>query len=212
MLPAQALGDGVVGFGRQHGAERRGDGLGGAFQFGEVVGPIGEQVPHLLCRQQNAPARRQGDTAAVLPRHAPGAIERQHGPGGVRGAAGQRRDLVFRHIFGTEQGVGEHLSQAQFDLALLAAGEGGEIDLQGFAQLDQQGRGDGALVVLDQVQVARGDAEPSRQRLLRQFPLGAQAADRPADQGTGHALAPLTFYTVYKFTNLSVKTPTVLRH
>ena len=49
-----------------------------------------------------------------------------------------------------------------------AAGQCGEIDAERLAQLDQQRGRDGALVVLDQVQIAGGDAEPRGQRLLRQ--------------------------------------------
>ena len=58
--------------------------------------------------------------------------------------------------------------------------------------LMQQGRGDGALVVLDQVQVAGGNAEPGGQRLLRQALLLPQPAHRPADQRPCHDFTPFT--------------------
>jgi hypothetical protein len=45
--------------------------------------------------------------------------------------------------------------------------------------------------VLDQVEVAGRYAETHGERLLGQASLGAQSADRPPDQSTGHDLHPL---------------------
>ena len=94
-------------------------------------------------------------------------------------------DLRLRHRVGAEQRVGEHLAQPDLELPLLGAGERREIDPQRLGQLDQQAGGDGALVVLDQVQVARRDAEPGRQRLLRQLPLRCAAGGRCGRSGCG---------------------------
>ena len=81
----------------------------------------------------------------------------------------------------------------------------GQIDPQGLGELDQQRGGDRALIVLDQVQVAGGDAEPGRQRLLRQAPLGPQPPHRPADQRRA-----LMLYNLYKFRRPLVKPATAL--
>jgi hypothetical protein len=66
------------------------------------------------------------------------------------------------------------------------AGQGGEIHAEHVGQLEQHRRRDGALVVLDQVEIAGRDAEPGGERLLGHRALAAQAADGAADQGAGH--------------------------
>ena len=80
---AQPLGQRVVHLVRRRG-EFRGDRLGRRLQRREMVGALVEEVPRLLVRQQDAPAGGQRDAARILPRHAPGAIEREHRARGVR--------------------------------------------------------------------------------------------------------------------------------
>ena len=46
--------------------------------------------------------------------------------------------------------------------------------MENFGELDQQCAADSALIVLDQIEVARGYAEPVRQCLLREVSLRAQ--------------------------------------
>ena len=62
------------------------------------------------------------------------------------------------HGLGAEQRVGESLAQSDLELALLRAGQLAQVDAQRLGELDQQGGGDGALVVLDQVQIAGRNA------------------------------------------------------
>jgi hypothetical protein len=107
-------------------------------------------------------------------------------------AAGQRRHLGLRHLVEAQHGVGEHLAQPGLQRALARARQGREVDLQRVGQLDEEGGRDGALVVLDQVQVAGGDAEPGGERLLRQPLLQADPADRPAQQRAGHRFSSFT--------------------
>ena len=177
-VPApQPLGNGVVHLGRPHGqlgAQR----LGGVFQRREMVGVVVEDVARFLGRQQDAPPGRQRDAAGILARHPPGPVQRQHRARGRRAAADQGADFGLRHRLGAQQRVGEHLAQLRLQLALLGAGQGGQVDLQGLGELDQQAGGDAALVVLDQVQVAGRDAQPRRQRLLGEAAVLAQAPQR----------------------------------
>jgi hypothetical protein len=80
------------------------------------------------------------------------------------------------------------------------AGQGGEVHAEHLGQLEQHRRRDGALVVLDEVQVARRDAEAGGERLLRHRPLAAQAADGAADQRAGHDFLSFgrdTFYRLF---------------
>jgi hypothetical protein len=76
--------------------------------------------------------------------------------------------------------------------------------MEDFGELDQQCAAHRALIVLDQVQITRRDAEPVRQCLLRQVPLSAQPPHRTPDLDTRH------FYSLYKNWARSVKTPTEL--
>jgi hypothetical protein len=203
MQPAQPLGDGVVRLGRRR-AEFGGDRLGGLLKRGKMVRPGIEQIARLLIRQQDAAAGRQRDAGGVLARHAPGAVQRQHRACRRRTAGGERGDLCFGYRPGAQHGVGERLAHAGLELAFRAAGQRGQINPENLGQLDQQGGGDGALVVLDQVQVAGGDAQARRQRLLRQVTFGAQTTHCPADQGTGH------IYNLYEFTDFTVNAATGL--
>ena len=79
--------------------------------------------------------------------------------------------------------VCENLAQFDLEIALLVAGEGFEIDIENFGQLEQQIGGDAALVVLDQVQIAGGDPELLRKCLLAETLSGSQAAQSRADDG-----------------------------
>src|SRR5205807_8195477 len=106
---------------------------------------------------------------------------------------------------GTEQRIGEGLAKPHLELPLLGSRQGGKIDAQRLAQLDQQRGGHGALVVLDQVEIAGGDAKPAGQHLLGKRALVAQAPDDPADLGPTH------LYILYNSTRRAVNPATTLR-
>ena len=183
---AQPLGDGVIHLVRAGRPEFRGERLGGILEQGEVVAAVVEEVVRLLVRQQHAPAGRQRDSTRILARDPPSAIHRQHRAGGVRAGPRERRDLLGRYFLRAEQRVGERLAQTDLELLLLAPGQSGEIDAQRVRQLDQQRSRNRALIMLDEVQIARGDAEPRRERLLRQLALHPEAPDGAADQCASH--------------------------
>ena len=169
---AQPLGEGVVHLGRRD-RHLGGDRLGGLLQLGEndwrarrtgrapprwaagCAGPDGSAIPPASSR-----ATRQARYSASTARAALGLDP---------ASCAQFR---LRHRVRAEQRVGEHLAQLDLELPLLAAREHRELHPQRLRQLDEQRGGDGALVVLDEVQVAGRDAEPRRQRLLRKLPLG----------------------------------------
>jgi hypothetical protein len=74
---AQPLGHGPAALAGGAGADRQ-DRL---FQRRKTVRPVVEEVARLLVRQQNPPARRQGDPAVILARDAPGALTGRAHPG-----------------------------------------------------------------------------------------------------------------------------------
>jgi hypothetical protein len=89
-------------------------------------------------------------------------------------------------------------SQLRFRLALRLAREFRELHAEGRAELEQQVRRDGALIVLDEVQVAGGDAEALGEGGLGELGVLAQAANGAADGGCGHLDG------LYKFSGASV--------
>ena len=136
-----------------------------ASSSGKWLAALVEGVPRLLVRQQDAPAGRERDAAGLLARYPPGAIEREHRARRGRAAGGEGSETLGSTGW-SEQRIGEHLPQPRLELPLLAAGEGGEVHLQSLGELDQQASGDRALLVLDQVEVAGGDAEARGEGLL----------------------------------------------
>ena len=182
---AQPFGNGMVHLGRG-GAAGGGDPVGGLFERREMVGAVVEEVARLFIGQQDAPPRREGDASGVLAGDPPGAIKREHRARRFRTRAGQSGNFGFGHRVDTQQRIGESLAQPDLEPAFLRARERGEIEVEYFGELDQQCAADRALIVLDQIQIARRDAKPVRQCLLRQVPLSAQPPHRTPDLDTRH--------------------------
>ena len=113
-------------------------------------------------------------------------MQGENGGGGAREGR-QRLALRWRNVLAVQRGIGERFAQGHARAALLGAGQGGEVDLEQLGSLDQEASRDLALVVLDQVEVARTDAEALGQRRLGEQTLLTQAADAPADHREGHA-------------------------
>ena len=63
-----------------------------------------------------------------------------------------------------EERIGEDLQQVPGELGVLPGGDGLEVELEHVRQSDQQRRSQRAAVVLDQVEVGRGDLEAFGQR------------------------------------------------
>ena len=120
-----------------------------------MVGAFVEGVARFFVGEDDAAAGGQGDAGGVFAGDAPGAVEGEDGAGGV-GVGGGGFYFGVGDLLDAEEGVGEDFAQADFELAFLGAGEGGEIDAEHFGQLDQEAGGDVALIVLNEVEVAGG--------------------------------------------------------
>ena len=103
-----------------------------------MIRTVVEKIPHLLVRQQDAASGRQRDAVRILPRHPPGAVQRQHGAGRMRTACGQRLDFLLRHFLRPKQRIAKGFPQPDLKLALLRAGQLPQIDPQRLGQLDEQ--------------------------------------------------------------------------
>jgi hypothetical protein len=84
-----------------------------------------------------------------------------------------------------EQRVAERLGQVGDEPGVLPGGERLEIEVVVLGEAEQQLRGERPSIVLDQVQVARRDAEPLGHPRLRQVQPGAQGADLLAEAHRG---------------------------
>ena len=194
LLP-QPLGDGVVHLGR------RGDAISAAIASA-AASSSAKWLPRSSKKSRassfGSRTRRPGrqrDAAGVLARHAPGAIQRQHRARRIRRAAGQRRRPPPPAPASRPSSGSAKTSRRPLSSCLLARPDSAARSTRSVSpSLISSDGGHRALVVLDQVQVAGGDAEPGGQRLLRQPLFRAQPADRAADQRAGHALHPLQIH------------------
>jgi hypothetical protein len=72
---------------------------------------------------------------------------------------------------GVEDGIAERFEQIGREARVVGGGEGLQVELEGLGQTDEQRGRERTPVVLDQVQVARGDPELLGELNLRQvFP------------------------------------------
>ena len=81
---------------------------------------------------------------------------------------GEVAQFLLRHVDLAEQRIGEDLVQLGEEAVLVGGGEIAQIEVVGFRQPQQDLRRHRALVALDQVDVARRDAEPLGDLGLRQ--------------------------------------------
>src|SRR6267143_897828 len=161
---------------------------------GEVVSKALDQVGDLLRRHASAVdpgqilpvqnlRRECRDGAARVDERV---VEVEHGARdlGVRG-----HELARLHLRGDiplEDRIPEHLHENGRELRVLPLGEGLQVEVGELGEPDEEVRADGAAVVLDEIQVARGHAKALRQRGLGEpFALAqgaysfAQVPDRP---------------------------------
>ena len=109
-------------------------------------------------------------------------IETLQGMGDAGAEFGQVAQLLFRQIELAEQGVGENLVEFGEKAILVGGREVAQVEIVGFRQPQQNLRRDRALIALDQIDVARGDAEALRDLGLRQAELLPDAAEARADE------------------------------
>ena len=174
--------------------------LGSFLQLGEVTGPGLDDVLHLVALDGGGRSRegRRGCRAAtpggaeplrlvhrVFQEVAVGAEEEDDGIAERGARLGRVANVLIADTASGKQRVAEHLPQLGGDTPLVVFREALEIDVERLAELEQEGNRHGPLAALDQVQVARGDAE-----LRRHARLGEPAlAPEPAHSLARHHLA-----------------------
>ena len=91
----------------------------------------------------------------------------------------EQRRLAGRYVL--EERIGKGLGQVRDHARVLVGRERREIEVEDLRELDEERRGERAPVVLDEVQVARGDAEPVGQIDLAHVLRTPVAADLRAE-------------------------------
>ena len=99
------------------------------------------------------------DIHRVLQQVAVGAEEADDGIAQRRARLGRVADVLIAHLASREQRIAEDLPELSGDAPLVVFREALEVDVEGLAELEQEGNRYRALASLDQVQVARGDSE-----------------------------------------------------
>src|SRR6185312_14798952 len=102
------------------------------------------------------------------------------------------RDLPLEHR------IPEHLHEDRDQLLIPALAKGLEIQIRELGQPEEQVRADRPAVVLDEIEVARGDPEPLRQGGLGESLAEAQGAyslTQVRDRFHSDSLHELTFYS-----------------
>jgi hypothetical protein len=150
----------------------------------EVIAVTLQEVPDLLRRQAR---RSAGDLLHVVDlrrehvgratRVAKRSIQAQHRAGDVGRLCAQLVDLTRRDGELVEERIAERLGEIVVQLRRGPTGQLAQLDVERLRELEQQRRGHGALVVLDEVHVRRRDAERARQLALRDAVALSQAAN-----------------------------------
>jgi hypothetical protein len=83
-----------------------------------------------------------------------------------------------------EERIAEHLLQAVGKTRLVVVGECLQLDVKDLGELDQQVRRQRTLIVLDEIEVTRRDAELLGELRLRELFTPAHAPDLRAESGT----------------------------
>ena len=179
----------------------RGELLGRSLELGQVVADPLEIVADLLARDVRLRARAVGARQRLAiaqarrevicggARRLIRAVQAQHGAGGLGARGRELADVDRREVVFFEQRIGERFGEIGDQPAVLIAGERTDVDAEELRQLDQQVRGQRAAVGLDQVEVARRDAELVRELDLRQSFPAPQRPDLGAQPGLlGNAL------------------------
>src|SRR6266852_977933 len=102
--------------------------------------------------------------------------------GDARAQFGQIAQFLLRQVDLPEQGIGEYFVQLGEKPVLVGGGEIAQIEVIGFCQPQQDLRRHRALVALDQVDIARRNAEALGDLGLRQSQLLPDAPEARADK------------------------------
>ena len=102
---------------------------------------------------------------------------------------------------GVEAGIGEYLVQGGGQAPLGIVRQLLQIDAEDLAQLQQQRHRHRPFVVLDQIEIARADAEPAGHELLVEAALLPQPADFLAEKRLFRCHGPVSDLQIYKTNN-----------
>lgn len=157
-----------------------GQGFGRPLDLGKIIGMRLEEVARFLGRQHDAlfASARQIDLQRlrILARHAPGAIKIDHGPCRIGRRGHQPLHLVGIDLGGVQRAVSEDLAQRRRQASLRIIRQLLQVDVENLAQPQEQRHRNRPLVMLDEVEIARADAETLGHLLLSQPSLAPQAA------------------------------------
>jgi hypothetical protein len=165
--------------------------LGPLLHLGEVVAVALDEVGDLLggharridTRQVPAPGDLDGQVVGRLPGLAKRVVELQDPARGGGRVGGQVAHLDGGHVLVVEDGIPEYLHELGDGAGVLLGGERLQVELEDRGDLDEQGRGHGAAIVLDEVQVGGRDAQPVGKLHLADALLAAHRPDLGSEQG-----------------------------
>ena len=162
--------------------------LGGLLQLAEIIAVGLDQIAHALdrvgleARALVAVGHLRRRQRLALPRLGIGRVEPLQRMGDAGTELGEVAQLLLRQVDLAEQRIGEDLVQFGEEAVLVGGGEIAQVEVVGLGKAQQDLRGDRALVPLDQVDVARRNAEPLGDLGLRQPQLLADAPETGADE------------------------------
>ncbi len=163
-------------------------GFGGLFEFGKIIAVGLDQVAHPLdrigleARAFVAVGDLRGDQGFAAAGLGIGGVEPLQRMGDAGAEFGEVAQLLLRQIDLPKQRIGEDLVELGEKPVLVGGGEIAQIEVVGLRQPQQDLRRHRALVALDQVDVARRDAEPLGDLGLRQPELLADAPEAGSDE------------------------------
>ena len=151
----------------------------------EVVGVALDEVGDLLgghargvhAGQVAAPGDLDGEVVGRLPGLAERVVELEDPAGRGGGVGGQVAHLGGGHVLVLEDRVAEELHEVGDGPGVLLGRQRLQVELEDLGDLDEERRRHGAPVVLDEVEVRGGDAEPVGELHLAHALLPAQRPD-----------------------------------
>ena len=158
----------------------------GLFEFGEIIAVGLDQVADALdrigleARALVAVGHLRGDQGLAAAGFGIGGVQPLQRMGHAGAQFGEIAQFLFRQVDLPEQRIGKDLVQFGEEAVLVGGGEIAQIEVIGLRQPQQDLRRHRALVALDQVDVARRNAEPLGDLGLRQPQLLAD----PPEPGT----------------------------
>ncbi len=160
----------------------------GLFELGEIIAVGLDQVAHALdrigleARALVAVGHLGGDQGLAAAGFGIGGVQSLQRMRDAGAQFGEIAQFLLGQVDLPEQRIGEDLVQLGEEAVLVGGGEVAQVEVIGLRQPQQDLRRHRALVALDQVDVARGNAEPLGDLGLRQPQLLADPPEAGADE------------------------------